>query len=146
MANLCFNLGMKNDPELGYVVPLVAAGTPFMLYGLFLLIPGSIIIEELAKLALVWWLVKTGSGKGKAGLAAISGMMFGISETVLYLLDISQLANLQPLVLRLLLTSPMHALTMLILYIGLSRGKTMGLVAFGIALAIHYCFNLIAVN
>ena len=70
---------------------------------------------------------------------AVVGLVFGLSEAVLYLSTAWGSGQWDSLVWRLILTVPMHSLTGAI--IGMGRGKRAGWLLVGIAMAIHAGFN-----
>ncbi|MFC1654097.1 hypothetical protein ACFL1M_04585 [Patescibacteria group bacterium] len=76
-------------------------------------------------------------------IALAAGVIFGISEAMLYIVNLSFLGNLEPLGWRLLFTVPMHAMTMLVFaYFSRGRGWWM-VVGLSLSMAIHGMFNAI---
>lgn len=137
---------MKKTSEFGYLIPLISSGVPFILFAGYLWLPDTILMEDLAKFGLMVWLFKARGILKKEYIAALSGLMFGLSETALYMLDLSQLSSLRPLVLRLVMTTPMHVVTMVLMYVGLKMGGIKVFLMFLVAIGIHLCFNLFLVQ
>lgn len=110
------------------VAPLVLSlFTPFWRY------PAS--LEELVK----WWILRTMGVQVNWRLGLIVGATFGLSETVLYSLNAWSGGEWGPLVSRLLLTVPMHALTGSVTAWGMSRGW--GWLGVIVAMILHALFN-----
>ena len=75
--------------------------------------------------------------------ALIAGFLFGISETMLYIVNVSLLGFADPLGWRLLFTVPMHAITALV-FAYFSRGKGWWMViGLTMSMAIHGIFNVV---
>ncbi len=95
------------------------------------------VLEEMVK----WGVLKlTASGQqltGKHG--AMVGLVFGLSEAVLYLSSVWSSGQWQALGWRLILTVPMHAVTGSIIGSGMRKGA--GWIALGLAMTLHAAFN-----
>ncbi|MDO8452597.1 MAG: PrsW family glutamic-type intramembrane protease [bacterium] len=123
------------------LIPLFAAILPFILWPVEILFPYPHIIEELGKALLIFFLLKSGSLRQKILGAALIGFLFAFSENVLYMLNIFSGANTQDLLLRFVITMPMHiATSVVIMAISLIDKR---LIFIGVILAglIHYFFN-----
>ena len=103
----------------------------------------SEIIEELAKLSVVLFVIIKAPRHLQFWLAGAFGFLFGLCENFLYLNDIFQSGNISIFWDRFLVTVPMHILTVLIILF--FSYKTKYLWVFGIILAIvlHLFFNSI---
>lgn len=101
---------------------------PMILWFVERVLPFPALIEELAKALVVY---RSGSWHKALGL----GLVFGLSEAWLFLINANQLGNLFGFWQRLFLTVPMHSVTAAVMII---FGKP-GLV---LAILIHYLFNL----
>lgn len=135
------NIDMRvKDPDV--ILPLVALMAPLFLWMIEVVIGLPVIFEELVKLVMVVFMLRRGVYSLRA--VALIGGLFGLSEAALYLFNISLLASFWPLLLRLLLTVPMHGATMVIMF---ALGKRMGnsglLGGFVLGTFLHYGFNLI---
>lgn len=72
----------------------------------------------------------------------VAGGLFGMSESFLYLLNVNIYGELSPWWGRILMTVPMHILSIIIIY-GVGRfGGVWWLVAYVTAVIFHYGFNL----
>jgi RsiW-degrading membrane proteinase PrsW (M82 family) len=121
--------------------PLIAAILPFILWPIEYFLPYPHLIEELAKAALVYYLAKELTGSHLIKEALIIGFVFSITETVLFLLNILPTGDSTTLALRLLMTTPLHILTTLIIAIPTAINKKF--LPFGLlgAILVHYFFN-----
>lgn len=119
------------------IVWMTALVMPAGLWFVEQIIPYGVLVEELAKLWLLWRLILS-SQDLKWQQAAGLGAVFGASEAVLYLLNANILANASGWWLRLLLTVPMHAATVVIMWLLWKRSKWLGLI---LAIAAHALFN-----
>jgi len=124
------------------LLPLFAAITPFILWPIELFLPYPHIIEELAKTFLVWMILKTPVNISPGWLTVSCGFLFAISESTLYLFNISQVGNTQTLITRLALTIPLHVLTILIIYFFYSKSKKLALIGVSLSVLIHFSYNL----
>lgn len=121
------------------LLPVLAAITPFILWPFVYLIPLPHIIEELAKLFLAR---TTRSTKSFPFLLILgSGVLFAVSETVLYSIGLFQTSTLQIIGLRLLLTTTLHTLTLLGFGIAVRKHLIFQAVWLICAIFIHYHYN-----
>lgn len=75
--------------------------------------------------------------------AFLAGLVFGISETILYIVNVSMLGQLDPIGWRLIFTVPMHAATALV-FAYFSKGKGWWMViGLSLSMAIHGIFNAV---
>ncbi len=125
-----------------WLVILVAAFSVFPLWLVEQFLPGPVLIEEVTKLLLVLYIAKKIKQEKGLILAVISGLVFGMSETILYLFNAFTVGSFELIRLRILTTLPMHLLTFCLIYWGVGRGRVSGVIGFGAAIAIHYLFNL----
>ena len=125
-----------------YVLPLVAAILPFALFPIELFLPYPYLVEEVAKAVLVLFLVREGV-KTKEGLvfSIIFGVLFALSETVLYIFNIHSVGNIGVLLLRFAVTAPLHAFTTAVIFIFTSTNKKFFLLGLLIAIVLHFLFN-----
>ncbi len=122
-------------------MPLVAAFSVFPIWVVEQYLPAPWLVEELAKLVLVLYVVRLKLTKGLVWVVA-SGLAFGVSEAFLYLFNLLLAGSIAPLVWRLALTLPMQLMTITILYYGALGGWLRRLVALILAIMIHFLFNL----
>ncbi len=100
------------------------------------------VIEEMAKALLIFFLLKSTDNRQKIYGAILVGFLFAFSENVLYMLNIFSAGNPQVLILRFVLTMPMHIATSGVILTSALIDKR--LIFLGIILAglIHYFFNI----
>jgi hypothetical protein len=122
-------------------VPISAAFLPFLVWPVEMLLPYPAVIEELAKGYLVWLVVKQGPRAGGWQTALSIGLLFGGSETLLYTVNAILSGSLEALVARVLLTMPMHAATVMVMYWLGQRGKIWFGVGLVLAMVMHWGFN-----
>ncbi len=125
-----------------FLIPLVAAIAPFLIWPIEIFFPYPHVIEEMTKALLIFFLLKSTDNRQKIYGAILVGFLFAFSENVLYMLNIFSAGNPQELILRFVLTMPMHIVTsVVILSLSLIDKR---LIFLGIILAgfIHYFFNI----
>lgn len=122
-------------------VPVSAAFLPFLVWPVEMLLPYPAVIEELAKGYLVWLVVKQGPRTGGWQTTLSIGLLFGGSETLLYTVNAILAGSLEALVVRVLLTMPMHTVTVMVMYWLGQRGKIWFGVGLVLAMAMHWGFN-----
>ena len=123
---------------------LLGAILPFILWPIELILPYPYLVEEIAKVILVFLIIRTTSkSKDRIQLVLFAGLLFSISESVMYLFNIYQIGSIETLFLRLILTIPLHVGTMLIfLFFGIKR-KELTFLGLLLAIPIHYYFNIL---
>lgn len=122
-------------------VSLGALFGPFMLWLVETLLPYPALVEEMFKAGLIWYMMRSVHRRDQARWAVIIGFLFGVSETIFYVLNAFKLDDLGVLWGRVLLTIPMHMLTAYIMYWGFKRKK--GWLGIGMAIVVHGGFNVI---
>lgn len=105
---------------------------PLIVWLVELVLPLPAIVEEIAKAIIVRRAEKWQQALGL-------GLMFGLSETMLFLVNANWLGNFSAVWRRLLLTVPMHGATSLVFYAGGKKYWWLGLAA---AILMHAGFNL----
>ena len=128
------------------LVPLFASILPFLLWPVELLLPYPHIIEELAKAALVWFILKSPSNSPRIQVALICGILFALSESTLYIFNLTLVGTTQTLITRLATTLPMHTLTILIILLSALKTKKLIVLGFLAAVLIHFSYNLAVLN
>lgn len=123
---------------------LLGAILPFILWPIELVLPYPYLVEEIAKVIIVYLILNsTLKLKEKFQITFLSGLLFSISESVMYLFNISQVGSTETLFIRLALTIPLHVGTMIIILIfGLKR-KKMSILGILLTIPIHYFFNVL---
>lgn len=125
------------------LTPIIAAALPFVVWPIELFLPYPAVVEELAKTATVFLLNRQIKNFNPYLVGISVGGMFAISESVLYLFNISAVGNIATLFMRLMLTIPLHILTSVMISTNVLKGTRRA--GFGIvcAIAIHSLYNLI---
>lgn len=117
-----------------YILSLVG---PFFLLLVEKLLPYPFIIEEIYKFLLI-----ERSKQLKAINISIAGILFSLSEAVFYFMNPIYQNSPDKILTRLLLVTPMHLTTMLVMFYSMRKNKPaykyMGLIA---AVLIHLSFN-----
>ncbi len=129
---------------MDFIIPLASLILPFILWPLELLLPYPYIVEEVAKAVVVYFIIKsTNNYDHRVKLAVFSGVFFALSESVLYIFNIQLTGSIETLLLRMLITIPLHVITYLIIL--LVSTKNIKLMPLGILLAgiVHYTFNMV---
>ncbi|HWS24341.1 MAG TPA: PrsW family glutamic-type intramembrane protease, partial [Anaerolineales bacterium] len=109
-----------NATDFGWGVGMaLVAGLvgPFVLWPIEMVLPMPVVVEESYKAWLVWLVLRSRPSKPIFWVIATS-LGFGISETMLYLVNFIQSGDWGSWGLRLVTTVPMHVGTMVIQYWG----------------------------
>jgi len=104
---------------------------PFGLWFLEQVIPFPVVLEEIVKAGVVY---RAGSWRQAFGW----GLLFGLSEAALYLINANLLLSLAGWWLRLIITVPMHGFSAAVFY----RYKHHWWLGLTAAVAVHALFNL----
>jgi len=123
------------------LVPLYAAIAPFILWPIEQILPFPFLVEEIAKAIILLPVLNLTDNTKKIKLAAIAGVFFALSESVLYLFNISLVGDLSTFVTRLLLTIPLHVVTSIVIILPALRDKKLIVIGVIFASIIHYFFN-----
>ncbi len=125
-----------------FLIPLVAAIAPFVIWPMELFLPYPYIIEEIAKGFLVFFALDCANRSLQVKTVLASAVLFTLSETVLYSLNIALVGDLSTLLIRFILTAILHSLTMLIILISAFKHKWFLPIGVAAAMLIHYFYNL----
>jgi len=123
------------------LIPLVAAIAPFILWPLELFLPYPFLIEEIVKTGIVYFVLKEKGEKTKLFLTIMSGVLFSITETVLYSFNIFIAGTKNTLLQRFSLTTPLHVGTILIIFLLANKNKNLLFLGTAVAITIHFVFN-----
>lgn len=127
---------------MSFLIPLIAAIAPFIIWPVELFLPYPYIIEEIVKSILIAFVIALPGKTMQIKIVLASAAAFTLSETVLYILNISLMGDLFTLLTRLILTVLLHSLTMLIILISAFKTKLLMPVGILLAMLIHYFYNL----
>ncbi len=124
-------------------IPLFALILPLILIPIEKILPYPHIIEELAKLMLVLMIYQKEKQLNKllSFFVILSGVLFTLSESIFYLINIFNLGNLTIFPTRLLLTGILHMSTLMTMYLGRKNNVSL-LIALFFSIIIHYLYNL----
>lgn len=124
------------------LLPLMALIAPFLVWLIELILPYPYIVEELIKVVFVFYILNLVSRQKQIQLAILIGLLFSLSETILYFFNFSQLSSPLPLLVkRFLLTSAMHSLTMIVILLPTFINKKLIFLGVVFAVLIHYFYN-----
>ena len=121
---------------------LASAALPFLLFPVEVLFPFPFIVEEVAKLLIVVFVIKSTS-KFDSGLKTIaaSSIMLTLSESFFYFPNIYMVGNVATIFKRIALAGTMHTVTFLLLYVMIRKSKYLAPIALLMASIIHYLYN-----
>lgn len=128
---------------MSFLTPLVAAILPFIIWPIELLLPYPYIIEEITKGILVFFVINLPDKSTQIKLILGSAVLFTLSETVLYSLNIALVGDLSTLLTRFILTNILHSLTMLIILSAAFKNKWFMPAGVAAAMLIHYFYNVL---
>ena len=125
-------------------IPLFALILPLILIPIEKILPYPHIIEELAKLVLVLMIYQKEKQLNKllSFFVILSGILFTLSESIFYLINIFNLGNLTIFPTRLLLTGTMHVSTLMIIYLIGRKNNVSLLMSLFFSIIIHYQYNI----
>lgn len=130
----------------GAFLALAGMVLPLLLLPLVQLGGHSEIIEEAAKSAVILFVIlKLPSIKWQIYGAIVFGLMFGISENMLYLSNYFKLGLFDFFWWRFMWTVPMHSATALIILFSVAAGKKWLILGLLGAIALHLMFNALSV-
>lgn len=127
---------------MNLLIPFYALIAPFIVWPIEYVLPYPFVIEEIAKAVIVYLIPAATSKKQGIKLALLIGLLFGLTETVIYIFNILSGGTVSFWG-RILLTVPMHTLTPLVVYLTSYKNKKLIVVGAFLAIIIHYLFNLL---
>lgn len=119
------------------ILSAICLFAPFPLLIIEKILPFPFLIEEIFR----YWIVKNTPQKNVWFYPIILGVLFSLSETMLYLVNFFQLGNFDNLLLRIVLTTSLHTGLFILMYYFRSK-KTLFWVIFVNAVIIHYLYNV----
>lgn len=108
---------------------------PFLVWPFEYLLPNPHIIEELFKYIVVKWT------NGNLKSYIYGGIVFALSETVLYSININASGNINLILVRFILTSLLHSTTFVIIYYFSKKKGFLKLTGLVFAILIHFLYN-----
>lgn len=133
---------LDNKIFIAILLPLMALMAPFLVWPIEMVLPYPHIVEEIVKSILVYNLISIPNKKTQLILGVTLGILFSLSESVLYLFNFYNLTSIVPLFQRLLLTSSLHVLTIIIMILTTFKNKKLLFLGVIFAVIIHYIYNL----
>ncbi|MFH1536195.1 MAG: PrsW family glutamic-type intramembrane protease [Patescibacteria group bacterium] len=132
---------MNKDASALLLLPLFALILPFVLWPVELFLPYPYILEEAAKGVLVFFVLQLSSRSIQFTYGFFVGLLFALSENVLYLFNIFAIGTVSFFLQRVSSTTALHiGTTFLILAVSL-RDKRLIILGIFLAGVIHYLFN-----
>jgi len=128
-----------NDYIYSLLIIVLGLSSPLILFPIINFFNYSIIIEELLKAIIVFFLIS--KIKYKIKYLIIFAFLFGLSETIFYINNIVAIGDYNLFIYRFLFTIPMHIFTMLTIYSFYKIKKVYIILGFIFAIIIHYLFN-----
>lgn len=127
---------------MSFFIPLLAAIAPFFVWPIEFFLPFPYIIEELVKGILIYFVLNLPSKAVQIKIVLASALLFTLSETVLYMLNIALVGDLSTILIRFILTSLLHSFTMLIILVSGFKNKLLMPAGVFVAILVHYFYNL----
>lgn len=123
---------------------LIALFAPLILIPLEKLFPWPHIFEELVKLLIVYLLIKIEKQQKifVFNWVVFAGVLFTLSESIFYLINIFVLGDLTIISKRLFLTGILHIGTLLIMYLFGRKNNFVLIAGLILSIIIHYQYNL----
>ncbi len=132
---------MNNTAYVLFLLPLFALMTPFIIWPIEQLFPYPYIVEEVAKGIFIFFVLSLPHRKTQLLYAILIGLLFSLSENVLYIFNIINVGTVSFLLERLFLTIALHIGTMLVMFIVALRNRRLVPLGVQVAGIAHYLFN-----
>ncbi len=133
----------QNKMSIVILTPLMALIAPFLVWIIEIYLPYPYLIEEFIKLILILNLKSISSVRKRIILGLILGLMFSLSENVFYFMNFITINSPFNFLIRFLLTTILHLLTISLINIFFIFNKKLIILGFSFAVLIHYLYNLI---
>jgi hypothetical protein len=117
---------------------LLCLFAPLPLWLIEQLLPFPFVIEELFK----YVIVKFAPSQKDFRFPLIAGILFSLSESILYLINFFQLGNFELFPYRIMLTTLLHTTTFCLLY-NFRSSRLFSIMSLLLAIIIHYLYNLL---
>ena len=126
------------------LIPLYAIILPFVVWPIEVyLLPYPFFVEEIAKGFLIYFVASKKLNFSKKLYLVLSvGILFTLSESILYLFNIYYARDFSLFFQRLLLTGALHVATSLIILFSALKKRYLIVLGLLAAIAVHYLYNL----
>lgn len=136
----------KSNTDKTFIIilsPFMALMAPFLVWPIEQVLPFPYLVEEFVKAFLVYFILQIPEKTRQIQFAILIGVLFSLSEAVLYFFNFYSSNSLSFLVTRILLTTALHTGTIIVMVSICFINRK--LLPFGIVLAviIHYLYNLL---
>jgi len=131
----------EKNPLSIIVTYLIAVLGPYLLILVNSLTLVGVTLEEVWKLLIATMIARNESAISGWIKATTAGLLFGVSELVLYVMNAGLSGEWSLLIYRAIVTVPMHALTTLVIYAVGRHGGIWWIAGLAIGIAIHTIFN-----
>jgi len=137
-------LKKADDITIIFLVFILAFIAPLILIPLEKILPYPHVVEEIVKAILITFILKLSSQKLQFKTSVLFGLLFATSENMFYLANFIT-NNLTAFFLqRVLLTTTLHVLTTIIIFLPSQKRKILIIPATVLAMFIHFLYNKIA--
>ncbi|OGM14286.1 hypothetical protein A3A76_00205 [Candidatus Woesebacteria bacterium RIFCSPLOWO2_01_FULL_39_23] len=125
------------------VILLSVLFLPFVLWPVEKLLPFPFLVEELVKVIYILLIIKEEEAtKERLISATVVGVLFALSESFFFLLNIQAVGTPSTLVTRLVLTLPLHVVTTVLIMLPTLLNKKLIILGFILAATLHFLFNM----
>ena len=125
---------------------LTATVAPFFVWPVEFFLPYPYVIEEIVKAVFIYSLINISDKPSKLKLAAIIGILFSFSESVLYSPNFFLTGSFFQLLIRFFMTSLLHSLTMVLLMLSTFINPKLLIIGLFLTIMTHYFYNLIVLS
>ena len=125
------------------VILLSVLFLPFVLWPVEKLLPFPFLVEELVKVIYILLIIKEEEAtKERLISATVVGVLFALSESFFFLLNIQAVGTPSTLVTRSVLTLPLHVVTTVLIMLPTLLNKKLIILGFILAATLHFLFNM----
>jgi RsiW-degrading membrane proteinase PrsW (M82 family) len=124
------------------IVPLFALVAPLFIWPIEQVLPFPFIVEEIAKAIIIYFIAISDEKRSlKIKQTILVGVLFALTESVLYLFNIYAFGSLETLLLRLVVTIPLHVITSLLILFPTLKSKWLIVIGVILASLFHLFYN-----
>ena len=137
-------LKKADDITIIFLVFILAFIAPLILIPLEKILPYPHVVEEVAKAILIILILQLSSQKLQFKTSVLFGLIFATSENMFYLANFITNNLTEIFLQRVLLTTTLHVLTTIIIFLPSQKRKILIIPATVLAMFIHFLYNKIA--